>query len=367
MIGPIALIRELPEGYEEACFKTGAIDRLRGIKTPGELMLLNMIHLINGCSLVEISEIARLGKFGELSDVAFMKRFKNSNEWFKWIISRLQNEGYISYDKPKYFEKYRIVAVDASDVREKGRSQRIFRLHFAMDICNLQAYRYNITTNEVGESLKNFEFEENDLVLADRVYGTISGIEHCEEQGAQFVLRLRSNAFHLYDENDNIMDWTSEILQHDSGSITAFVHGKRKHKVRVCYTKKTKEAIQATNKKLKRKESQKQLTISDEAKAFNEYIVIITSLPDEVPSDAILDLYRFRWQIELFFKRLKSIMDYGELPKKRSESIFSWLNGKLMIALLVEKMMSKTFFSPKEEFPSECLERDEDDLFFIEI
>lgn len=367
MIGPIALIRELPEGYEKACFETGAIGRLRGIKTPGELMLLNMIHLINGCSLVEVSEIARLGKFGELSDVAFMKRFKNSNEWFKWIISRLQNEGYISYDKPKYFEKYRIVAVDASDVKEKGRSQRIFRLHFAMDISKLQAYRYNITTNEVGESLKNFEFEENDLVLADRIYGTISGIEHCKEQGAEYVLRLRNKAFILYDENEKPIDLSHEIVGHDSGCITAFVHGKKTHKVRVCYKKKDKEAIEATNKKLKRKESRKQHKISDEAKAFNEYIVIITSLPEEVPSDAILDLYRFRWQIELFFKRLKSIMDYGELPKKRAESIFGWLNGKLMIALLVEKMMSKCLFSPKEEFPPECLERDEDDLFFIEI
>ncbi|MBR2700352.1 MAG: hypothetical protein IKE76_17365, partial [Clostridia bacterium] len=27
-------------------------------------------------------------------------------------------------------------------------------------------------------------------------------------------------------------------------------------------------------------------------------------------------LYRYRWQVELYFKRLKSILNYGELPKK---------------------------------------------------
>ena len=364
MIGPIALIRELPKDYEQACFETGAIERKRGIKTPGELMLLNMIHLINGCSLVEISEIARLGKFGEISDVAFMKRFKNSNDWFKWIISNLQNEGYISYDNPTYFENNRILAVDASDVKEKGRSQRIFRLHFALDIGKLQAYQFKITTNEVGESLKNFEFKQNDLVLADRAYGTVNGIEQCAEQGADCILRLRNKAFALYDEDGQKIDLTSKITKKQSGSLTAYVHGKSIHRVRICYRKKDDAAIESTKKKIKRKESKKQYTISEEAKIFNEYVVLVTTLPDSIPCEAILDLYRFRWQIELFFKRLKSIMDYGELPKKTSDSIFSWLNGKLMIALLIEKMMSKMSFPPKEEFAPECLERDEDDFCF---
>lgn len=364
MIGPIALIRELPRGYEQACFETKAIERKRGIKTPGELMLLNMIHLINGCSLVEISEIARLGKFGEVSDVAFMKRFKNSNEWFKWIIDNLQSEGYISYTQPKYFENYRIVAVDASDVREKGRSQRIFRLHFALDIEKLQAYQYKITTNEVGESLMNFEFNQNDLVLADRVYGTVNGIEQCAEKRAACILRLRNKAFTLYDEDGHRINLTSEIADNHNGSLNAYIHGKSIHQVRVCYRRKDDAVIENTKKKIKRKESKKQYTLSDEAKVFNEYVVLVTTLPDNIPYEAILELYRFRWQIELFFKRLKSIMDYGELPKRTSDSIISWLNGKLMVALLVEKMMSKMSFSPQEEFSSECLERDEDDFCF---
>ena len=363
MIGPVALIREIPDGYEQACFETGAIERKRGIKSPGELMLLNLVHLISGCSLMEISEIAHLGKFGEISDVAFMKRFQNSNEWFKWIISHLQNEGYISYNNPKYFEKYRIVAVDASDVSEKGRSRRVFRLHFALDIGKLQAYQYNITTNAVGESLTNFNFKRGDLVLADRAYGTIRSIEHCIEEEADCILRLRSNAFALYNDEGQKIDLLKEITEKGNGSLTAYIHGAGKHRVRVCFKRKSELAIEESHKRIKSKESRKQITVSKEAKTFNEYIVLVTTISEDVPYDAILDLYRFRWQIELFFKRLKSIMDYGELPKKTTESIFSWLNGKLMIALLVEKMMSKMSFSPQEEFPAECLERDEDDYY----
>jgi hypothetical protein len=34
-------------------------------------------------------------------------------------------------------------------------------------------------------------------------------------------------------------------------------------------------------------------------------------------------------------------MGFGDFPKRRIESVFTWLNGKIMIALLIEKLMSK--------------------------
>lgn len=78
--------------------------------------------------------------------------------------------------------------------------------------------------------------------------------------------------------------------------------------------------------------------MSEKTKLFNEYIVVVTSLKSDVKAEKVLELYRYRWQVELYFKRLKSILDYGELPKKKEESVFAWLNGKLMIALLIEKI-----------------------------
>ena len=124
--GVATLLREMPEGYEQACFKTGAIQRKRDIKNPDDLMMLNLFHLMTGCSLVEISSISKMAQIGEISDVAFMKRFKNCNEWFKWVIDKIVTGGLISYELPKSLSKYRILAVDASEVREKGRSGRLY-------------------------------------------------------------------------------------------------------------------------------------------------------------------------------------------------------------------------------------------------
>jgi len=88
--------------------------------------------------------------------------------------------------------------------------------------------------------------------------------------------------------------------------------------------------------------------ISDEAKVFNEYIVVVTNLNEDIPAEEILEAYRLRWQVEIYFKRLKSILDFGELPKRRIDSVIAWLNGKMMIALLIEVLLSKTAFPPQE-------------------
>jgi IS4 transposase len=49
-----------------------------------------------------------------------------------------------------------------------------------------------------------------------------------------------------------------------------------------------------------------------------------------------MDFYRFRWQIELAFKRMKSILNLDELPAKDPALARTVLYAKLLAALLVE-------------------------------
>lgn len=369
MIGVASLLRMMPMGYEEACYSTKAIVRNRGIKDPNDLMMLALFHLLTGCSLVEVSEISKLAKLGDISDVAFMKRFNNCTEWFKWVLTAIQekNQQVTSYVLPERLQKYRILAVDASDVTEKGRSRRIYRLHFGLDIIHMHAALYNITSNSVGEHLRNFALSEGDLVLADRIYSSVTGIEYCQEVGCQFVARMRINSFRPYDVNGNQMDLLSYMRGTESGELYVYARKERGenagklYPVRICFKKKTAGAIESTRKKMKRKESKKQAKIATDTFAFNEYLVVATSLGSDYMADEILDLYRYRWQVELYFKRLKSILNYGELPKKSEKSIFAWLNGKLMVALLVESVIGSADFSPCKYDDEEYLEGDEND------
>jgi hypothetical protein len=57
-------------------------------------------------------------------------------------------------------------------------------------------------------------------------------------------------------------------------------------------------------------------------------------------------LYRFRWQIELVFKRLKSLFGYNQIPSKIEASAKAWFYGKLLLAAFCERWANKACFSP---------------------
>jgi hypothetical protein len=351
MVTIAELIRELPEDYEDVCYECGAIVRKRNIASPGDLMLLSMFHLLNGCSLLEVSEVARLSGIAELSDVAFMKRFEGCAAWFERINAEMADGATCGYRPPAWLKGRSVIALDASDVTEKGRSGRTYRLHYAMDVFKMKGVQYRITGQAVGEALSNFTATPGDLFIADRAYGTAKGIAHCLAGGADFVLRMRKGCFKLYDADGGVIDLLERLrllADGEEADIPAFVAlaGEGRVSVRVCASRKDARGIKGSRERLRRRDARKQKSTSEGAKEMNDYVVVVTSLGSEAPAKEVLDLYRLRWQVEICFKRLKSLLDYGELPKRREGSVMAWLNGKLMIALLIEKMLSKADFSP---------------------
>ncbi len=76
-------------------------------------------------------------------------------------------------------------------------------------------------------------------------------------------------------------------------------------------------------------------------------ILVLTSLDPQLTSAVqVLGLYRGRWQIELVFKRLKSLLGVGELAKYDPASAKAWLQAKLLTALLLERLEREAFLFP---------------------
>jgi hypothetical protein len=352
MIPSIAqLLPLLGADYEQMCYDLRVIQRTRAFKTPADLMMLCLFHLINGVSLLAVSSVALMLGIGKFSDVAFMSKFAKCGEWFKRISKGLVREGMTEYSKPSYMEGRRVLAVDASDVVEKGRSGKTYRLHYAIDIYEMNSDTFKITPENVGERLSNFAFRSGDVVLGDRAYGTVSGIEHCLNCGADYILRLRTGCFSVYDGDGAKIDMLSRLdgLAHEeNGEFYCYVHppGKPRIPVRICVRRKDKEACERAEERLKSRARRKRQVLREKTKQFNEYIVLVTSLPGSVPVEGVLETYRYRWQVEIHFKRLKSILDFGELPKKNPVASETWLNGKIMVALLIELFISKAAFPP---------------------
>jgi IS4 transposase len=74
--------------------------------------------------------------------------------------------------------------------------------------------------------------------------------------------------------------------------------------------------------------------------------VVATSFDETVSAERVLEVYRVRWQIELAFKRLKSLFHYNEIPVKLDQSARAWFYGKLLLAALCETIVNTGRFSP---------------------
>ena len=93
-------------------------------------------------------------------------------------------------------------------------------------------------------------------------------------------------------------------------------------------------------------ESKKQMKLSDETIFTHSYMFVITSLPAEISAAEILSCYCLRWQVELVFKRLKSLLQLGNIPTKTEEAGEVWMNRKILLSLLTEKYLGDIDFSP---------------------
>ncbi|MGH9630290.1 MAG: transposase [Bryobacteraceae bacterium] len=111
-------------------------------------------------------------------------------------------------------------------------------------------------------------------------------------------------------------------------------------KGRICALRKGEQATRRTLHTIKRRAQKGGPTRKPETLQYARYMLVFTTLDiEELPGAEVLEWYRLRWQVELVFKRLKSLARIGHLPKYDEQSSRAWLYGKLLVALLSEKLI----------------------------
>ena len=110
---------------------------------------------------------------------------------------------------------------------------------------------------------------------------------------------------------------------------------------RVCAIKKSRQAAEKAKQKVRRQAQKGGYKVKRETLKAAEYLFVFTTIPrDRLKPRAVLELYRGRWQIELVFKRLKSIVTLSYLRKYDPQAARSWLHGKLFVAFVVHAVFS---------------------------
>ena len=329
----------LPEGWEQKARECGALTRARGIGGADALLRVLLIHIASGCSLAETSVRAQQMGLGQLNPSAVYKRLRAAEEWLRWMADQMRVS--LGIVRPQAGQRVRVV--DATAISEPGSTGTDWRIHYGFNLADLQCDFFELTDVSGGETWRRFPVAPGDILLGDRGYSHPNGVAHVVEAGGHVVVRLNRKALPLFDETQQLVDVVRvarRLKPKQNMEIQAWVQNQGKRiSGRLLIVRRSKLAAEYAQKKLRQQASKKQTQVSEEAREAAHFFFVWTSLPSSWKRAKVLELYRSRWQIELAFKRMKSIMGLGHLPKKDPESCRAWLHGKLLTSLLVERMI----------------------------
>jgi hypothetical protein len=93
--------------------------------------------------------------------------------------------------------------------------------------------------------------------------------------------------------------------------------------------------------KLRQKAKKQGRTPKQEALALCDWMLLVTNLPAHwLPAAQAYSLYGLRWQIELLFKQLKSVLRIHQSNTARESRLRCELYGKLLTAVLVHRVQA---------------------------
>lgn len=337
------LISFLPDGWQREAKARGALKRCRQVKDAETLLHILMIHLAQGYSLKETTVRVRAGGLADISSVGIYKRLRVSGEWLRWMADGLLKKQVEIPERPD--GRLRVRLVDATTVSEPGSTGSEWRIHYSLQLKPLRCDYFKVTDNHVGETFKLIPIEKGDLIIGDRAYGNARGVAHVVDNGGEALVRMKIISFVLRSADGKRFQLLSRLKKLRVGCVgewPVLVVGDNGRLIpgRVCALRRSKAATEVELKRIRRSNARHGCAPGHKAVEAAKYMCVFTTVDQSLLSATeVMDLYRARWQVELAFKRLKSLLNFGHLPKHDEESAKAWLFGKLLVGLLAETII----------------------------
>jgi hypothetical protein len=341
----------LPDDWREQARSTGALRRARGIANADCLLQLILLHTATGLSLRQTVVRAREQSIADISDVALLKRLRSSEVWLRSLTAHLtgiRQSGLVQ----KVSAQRRIRVVDATTVQEQGGAGTDWRVHYTLSLPDLSCDFFEITDATGGETYRRIPVKPKDLLLADRGYSNAAGVRAVAEAGGDVLVRWNSFSFPLQTMDGKPFVALKGLNQFPQRGCrewkVCFTQEGQRYAGRLCAIRKGAVATARAQKKMRSQAAKKQKHVSEEALELAGFILVFTTVGQNILStEEVLELYRVRWQIELRFKHLKSLLGLGCLPKYDAQSCRAWIQAKLLCGLLIERLMREAkFFFP---------------------
>lgn len=344
-----ALFAQLPPDFEERARTSGALVRRRGIHNARDLLQVILAYAVGDWSLRQVGAWGTVSGVAEVSDVTVLNRLRQSVNWLEGLVVHQLTRRLPSATPAAV----RLRLLDATVLARPGSKSSDWRIHLSFDLAEWQADSLTLTTTRTGEGLQHFTFAPGEIVVADRAYGYPKKLTALLATGASCVVRCRWTDLAEYTHQGQpfaLLAWLRSTFRPAGAQTQAIdlqlttASGTWPLRLVVAQLPAA-EAAQA-RRRLRRKRQQKGETPSAETLYGAGFVLLLTNLPTQQGSAAqVCQLYRYRWQIELYFKRLKSILHLDRLRARDPQLARAYLLAKLLAALLLDTL-AHTFLAP---------------------
>lgn len=331
----------LPASWEEAAKELKAFRRARYTPDAGSLLRLLLFHAVNDGGLRETVAQARASGIASMSQVALFKRLKTSGTWLAWIGAELSRS---FREEPRVPHGMRIRAIDSTTVQGPASKGTEWRVHYSLDLASLNCDWFELTDQHGAELLERTPMNKGDVLLADRNYLRPVGVQAADAAGAYVLLRLKWGHSAMLDLEGKRF----QALPHVSGlkvgqvgqwPVQLAMKGGKAIPGRVIAVKLPAPLAAKAERRALRTSTKHSKTPDPRSIEAAHFVMLFTTLPEPLlAAPDVLELYRYRWQIELAFKRHKQLLKLGHLPHKDPLVARNWIHAKLVVALLLENL-----------------------------
>jgi lambda repressor-like predicted transcriptional regulator len=330
---------------DKLAFSTRALRRRRGVPDARALLRLALARGPGGLSLRETAAWAHLARVADLTDASLNDRLHQSCEFLEAIVASM-----LQAKTPGSCFRWpgRVLRMaDGSCVSKPGSKGTDWRVHAVYDLGAGGFSHFELTDKHGAEALDRGAAVPGEIRISDHNYSNAKGLRRYVESvgkagAADYLVRLRWSSLRMRDADGKKFDLADHLqnMPEDKqiDDLVVSIEGAgAPMSTRIVILRKPEEAARAARERLQREARKKGKTLDPRSMLAAEFMMLATSLDAQTyPAHEIFAMYRLRWQIELAFKRLKSLLNLDRLPARTDKGARSWIYAHLILAIAVD-------------------------------
>jgi hypothetical protein len=317
----------LPSDLEDSARESEALIRCRNVPDASALLRMALAYAVSDLSLKDVAAWAQALGLAQITGPGLFYRLREAEAWLQHVLAQTLQ----SQLEAEAASRLRLRVVDATVIHGPGATGTEWRAHVLIDPGSGGFRAVELTDAQGGEGYGRYRVGAQEVNLGDRAYATARGLWAVQSAQAYVVARLNPHTIRVCDQQRQRISLQSREKQVPKVGGVEF-----NILVPIPPEKRTKTHKWGLTRAIAWVPARAVAARTREGAV----IWLLTTLSVEQASwRELMRLYRLRWQIELFFKRLKSLLHLDALPSRQGPTAKSWMLARFLAAALAQRLV----------------------------